>query len=300
MDLVKIGKYIAGKRKVLGLTQRQLAEKLGMSDKSVSKWERGVCLPDVSVYSDLCLILEISINEFLAGEDIPQERIVQKSEENLIGIATDSKHKQRGLKAIICILLVAVMFALSVLGIVLFRSNRPQNIISPLDKNSIEMKTAELLSGVDGAYIYKYITTDEYNSLQVYISEYRNGVLVKKENIGSLGYDEIGSPKNGTILIVPDFSKFAVKLIIANDGSRFSTEIPILDDVPGREYYGRSATEITEPTTVRYNEEQGLVALIYGRNYIRTIDLQELMAGQTDSLAQNDYVYCFSFEFDKE
>ena len=57
MDLIKIGKYIAGKRKELGMTQKQLAEKLGMSDKSVSKWERGVCLPDVSVYSDLCLIL---------------------------------------------------------------------------------------------------------------------------------------------------------------------------------------------------------------------------------------------------
>lgn len=57
MDLIKIGKYIAGKRKNQGMTQKQLAEKLGMSDKSVSKWERGVCLPDVSVYSDLCLIL---------------------------------------------------------------------------------------------------------------------------------------------------------------------------------------------------------------------------------------------------
>ena len=45
MDLVKIGKYIAGKRKALGMTQKQLAEKLNMSDKSVSKWERGICLP---------------------------------------------------------------------------------------------------------------------------------------------------------------------------------------------------------------------------------------------------------------
>ena len=50
MDLIKIGKYIAGKRKEVGLTQRQLADKLGMSDKSVSKWERGVCLPDVALY----------------------------------------------------------------------------------------------------------------------------------------------------------------------------------------------------------------------------------------------------------
>ena len=68
MDLIKIGKYIAEKRKALGLTQKQLAEKLNMSDKSVSKWERGICLPDVSIYMELCSILRISINEFLAGE----------------------------------------------------------------------------------------------------------------------------------------------------------------------------------------------------------------------------------------
>ena len=65
MDLIKIGKYIAFKRKEQGLTQKQLAEKLNMSDKSVSKWERGICLPDVSVYLELCKILDISINEFL-------------------------------------------------------------------------------------------------------------------------------------------------------------------------------------------------------------------------------------------
>ena len=70
MDQVKIGNYIAEKRRDLGMTQMQLAEKLGMSDKSVSKWERGVCLPDVSVYESLCKNLGISINEFLAGEDL--------------------------------------------------------------------------------------------------------------------------------------------------------------------------------------------------------------------------------------
>ncbi len=64
MDLTKIGKYIASKRKKLGLTQKQLAEKLGMSDKSVSKWERGICLPDVSVYIQLCNILKINITRF--------------------------------------------------------------------------------------------------------------------------------------------------------------------------------------------------------------------------------------------
>ena len=64
MDLIKIGKYIAGKRKSLGMTQKQLAEKLGMSDKSVSKWERGVCLPDVSVYKELVQFLVLASMSF--------------------------------------------------------------------------------------------------------------------------------------------------------------------------------------------------------------------------------------------
>ncbi len=67
------------------MTQKQLAEKLGMSDKSVSKWERGVCLPDVSVYSELCQILGISINEFLAGEDIVRENIDKNRKKILSG-----------------------------------------------------------------------------------------------------------------------------------------------------------------------------------------------------------------------
>ena len=116
MDLVKIGKYIAGKRKNLGLTQKQLAEKIGMSDKSVSKWERGICLPDVSLYFDLCSILGISINEFLAGEDIVHENIEKKSEENIISVVTDSKRKQKSLKYIICALLILSILTTAVIA----------------------------------------------------------------------------------------------------------------------------------------------------------------------------------------
>ena len=131
MDLVKIGKYIAEKRKDAGMTQRQLADKLGMSDKSVSKWERGVCLPDVSVYSDLCQNLGISINEFLAGEDIAREDIIQRSEENIISVSTDSKKKQKRLKIIICVLSIIILAVLVVIGITKYRSLQPQNFIGP-------------------------------------------------------------------------------------------------------------------------------------------------------------------------
>ena len=299
MDLIKIGKFIAEKRKNLGLTQRQLAEKLGMSDKSVSKWERGICLPDVSVYFDLCQILGISINEFLAGEDIVHEDIIQKSEENIIGIASESKRKQNYLKMIIYLLLAISILAISIIGVSAYRSNRPQNYIVPVEKDSIEMETAKLLSGPDGAYIYKFTTTDEYKNLKLYYSKYHSGVFQDKENI-ELGFKGMDSPEYGEILIVPDFERFVVKIIIASDGSKISTEIPILEDVADREFYGRSMTEISEKTDITYNKEQPLLALIYDNNEMWVPDINDLMNGQTDFLNMNDYVYSFSFEFCKE
>ena len=120
MDLIKIGKYIAEKRKALGLTQKQLAEKLNMSDKSVSKWERGICLPDVSIYMELCSILRISINEFLAGEDIGAENVIEKSDNNLIQITKESKKKQKNLKTILAVVTVFAVIVSAILGTLFF------------------------------------------------------------------------------------------------------------------------------------------------------------------------------------
>lgn len=298
MELIKIGTYIAGKRKALGMTQKQLAEQLGMSDKSVSKWERGICLPDVALYAELCQILGISINEFFAGEDIAKEDLMQKSEENIIGVAKESKQKQKRLRSMLCLVLAVSVLVLSAVGIILYRSNGPQNVIAPVDQESVEMKTVELLSGVDGAFMYQYVTTDSYASLKIFVSEYHSGKLIQKEPV-SLGYEEIGSPKHGTVLIVPDFDHFTVKLIMADDASKFSTEIPILEGVEDRAYYGRSASKITRKTDIIYNEEQPLVALVYGKNQVRSIDLHDVTNGISEALAENDYVYYFSFEFCK-
>lgn len=298
MDLIKIGTYIAGKRKALGMTQKQLAEQLGMSDKSVSKWERGICLPDVALYAELCQILGISINEFFAGEDIAKEDLVQKSEENIIGVAKESKQKQKRLRSMLCFVLAVSVLVLSAVGIILYRFNGPQNVIAPVDQESVEMKTVELLSGVDGAFMYQYVTTDSYASLKIFVSEYHSGKLIQKEPV-LLGHEEIGSPKHGTVLIVPDFDHFTVKIIMADDESKFSTEIPILEGVEDRAYYGRSASEITRKTDVVYNKEQPLVALVYGKNQVRSIDLHDVTNGTSEALAENDYVYYFSFEFCK-
>ena len=298
MDLIKIGKYIAGKRKSLGMTQRQLAEKLGMSDKSVSKWERGVCLPDVSVYKELCSILGISLNEFLAGEDIAQENMIQKSETNIIEVIRDNINKQKCLKVMRCILLVISICAVAVIGFIIYRLKKPQNYISPIAKDSIEMQTAELLAGPDGAFVYKFITTDEYKKLRLHIYQYESGKLSNQDKV-EIGFEDIGSPKSGEIVMVPDFDNYVIKLIISGGGSRLSTEIPVLENVEDREYYGRSATEIQNVVDIRYNKQQPLIAFVYDNDEMSVPTLDDFINSQTDFLSKNDYVYYVAFEFCK-
>ena len=294
MDLVKIGKYIAGKRKELGLTQRQLADKLGMSDKSVSKWERGVCLPDVALYSELCGILGISINEFLAGEDIPQDSVVQKSEENIIGVATASKHRQKKLKSVIGILLAVSIIALSVIGVMLVNEYWPQNYIC-LNNNdkSVEMETVKMLSGPDGALVYDYKTSDKYKTLTIFRYEYRSGKLVSKETIGSVDYEPLGSPKSGKLLFVPDVEHSTVKFI--SSGS-MSLDIPIFTGVENDEFNMRTMLGLASKTPVEYDTEMGLFALVCGKERVYTSVIDEY--GQTTA-PDNDYVCYFSVKFGK-
>lgn len=298
MDLVKIGKYIAGKRKALGMTQKQLAEKLNMSDKSVSKWERGICLPDVSVYMELCEILGISINEFLAGEDIDAENVEKKSEDNIIQVTKDSKKKQKNLKSILAVVTTFAVIMVLVLGVVfVHKVMQPKNYITAVDRTSAEMKTAELLSGADGAYLFNFYAKEEYKTLTIYLSEYQAGELINKSKVADLDYDGIESAKRGVIAVIPDFELFRVKLIIADDYSKCSTDFPILENVENREYYGRSATQVEGEAPIQRDTEQGLMALIYGEDGLEAIPVKEMEQGNFRE--KNDYVYYLSFRFGK-
>ena len=298
MDLVKIGKYIAGKRKALGMTQKQLAEKLNMSDKSVSKWERGICLPDVSVYMELCEILGISINEFLAGEDIDAENVEKKSEDNIIQVTKDSKKKQKNLKSILAVVTTFAVIMVLVLGAVfVHKVMQPKNYITAVDRTSAEMKTAELLSGTDGAYLFNFYVKEEYKTLTIYLSEYQAGELINKSKVADSDYDGLESAKRGVIAVIPDFELFRVKLIIADDYSKCSTDFPILENVENREYYGRSATQVEGEVPIQRDTEQGLMALIYGEDGLEAIPVKEMEQGNFRE--KNDYVYYLSFRFGK-
>lgn len=84
MDQIQIGKFIAACRKEKGLTQAQLAEKLNITDRAVSKWETGKCMPDSSIMLELCSILDVTVNELLSGERIAMNDYEEKVSENLI------------------------------------------------------------------------------------------------------------------------------------------------------------------------------------------------------------------------
>lgn len=95
MDQIKIGKFIADCRKKQNLTQSQLAEKLDITDRAVSKWENGRAMPDVSLMLKLCGILKISVNELLSGEVIDIENSNKKDEQLLLDMAKEVESKNK-------------------------------------------------------------------------------------------------------------------------------------------------------------------------------------------------------------
>ena len=224
--------------------------------------------------------------------------MIQKSETNIIEAIRDNINKQKCLKVMKCILLVISICVVSIIGFTIYRLKKPQNYISPVAKDSIEMQTAELLAGPDGAFVYKFITTDEYKKLRLHIYRYESGKLSDQDKV-EMGFEDIGSPKSGEIVMVPDFDNYVIKLIISGGGSRLSTEIPILENVENREYYGRTATEIKNVVDIRYDKQQPLIAFVYDNDEMSVPTLDDFINSQTDFLSKNDYVYYVAFEFCK-
>ena len=235
---------------------------------------------------------------FFAGEDIAQENMIQKSETNIIEVIRDNINKQKCLKVMKYILLVISFFAVSVLGFAIYRLKKTQNYISSVAKDSIEIQTSELLAGPDRAFVYKFITTDEYKKLRLHIYRYESGKMSNQDKV-EMEFEDIRSPKSGEIVMVPDFNNYVIKLIVSGDGSKLSTEIPILENVEDREYYGRTATEIKNVVDIKYNEQQPLIAFVYDNDEMSVPNLDDFINSQTDFLSKNDYVYYVAFEFCK-
>ena len=95
MDQVKVGKFISDERKAKGYTQKQLSELLGISDKTISKWECGNGFPEASLLLPLCNELEITVNELLTGERISQQNYKKKAEENMVNMIREKEENKQ-------------------------------------------------------------------------------------------------------------------------------------------------------------------------------------------------------------
>ena len=112
MDQIKIGKFIAECRKNVNLTQMQLAEKLNITDKAVSKWERGKALPDSSIMLELCQVLKITVNDLLSGEKISMENENIKNEQILLQMAKEIEHKNKTIWTSMCVIIIISIIGL--------------------------------------------------------------------------------------------------------------------------------------------------------------------------------------------
>ena len=133
MEQEKIGKFILQLRKEKGMTQKELAEKLGVTDRAISKWENGRGMPELSLMKALCDELGISVNELLSGEKIESEKYQEKFEENIINTIeyTNKKaaHKNLVFLCIVGIVLFALVALGSLFGIDMSRMHRNEPVL---------------------------------------------------------------------------------------------------------------------------------------------------------------------------
>lgn len=116
MNQIKTGKFIQKVRKEAGLTQRELAEKLGVSDKTISKLETGNGLPDAGNMLPLCDLLGISVNELLSGERLEGQQYINKAEENILNFV---KEREEAKKKLILSVIVGMIATISGVGFIL-------------------------------------------------------------------------------------------------------------------------------------------------------------------------------------
>ena len=123
MDQIKIGKFISERRKLKNLTQAQLAEKLNITDRAVSKWENGRSLPDSAIMLELCEILDITVNDLLCGEVVVMEKYNKEMEKNLLEMA---REKERSDKRLLTIEIVMGFVSIGImLGLCIFAAYAP-------------------------------------------------------------------------------------------------------------------------------------------------------------------------------
>ena len=207
MDQIKIGRFIAGKRHELEITQAELGRRLGVTDKSVSKWERGVCLPDASLFEQLCGELGCSISELFAGERLEEERVLEASESSMITLLSDELSSKRRFKRItISLTALVIAVAIPLAGAIAVLNSQgyfDRNYIRPYGgAPEGGSGISNLLSAVGNSelYLYEYKLTDDCQGAKLYCEVYKGSRLLKDIELPPLIVDS-ESAQSGRIAI---------------------------------------------------------------------------------------------------
>ncbi len=178
MNQVKIGKFISECRKEKGFTQQELADRLGLTAKAVSKWETGKGLPDVSLYEAICKELGITLNEFFAGEHIEEQRVVAQTDENLEDILKEY-YKMKKQKNIITVILCVLAFFFALCVFQILKSFLLLGGFIGLDFLIAETDVRKDISQYDKQYYIENYGGDLDSDLSVFPDEIRDDMNVK-------------------------------------------------------------------------------------------------------------------------
>ncbi len=129
IDQKKTGLFIAEVRKAKGLTQKQLADEIGVSDKAVSRWETGRGMPDTMIMPELCRTLEININELLSGERLSEDAYSGKAEEHMVDLIRNNETEKRSGKHTLVGLILGLVMLLLFVVLIMF-SNGGRNVFT--------------------------------------------------------------------------------------------------------------------------------------------------------------------------
>lgn len=144
MEQVRTGKFIAKKRKELNLTQEQLAERLGVSNKTISKWETGKCMPDYAVIKSLCEELKISVSELMDGEEADDKSVRVYDDEQILDLLRRTQELEKQKVMMTGVILIVMGIALQALSHTLGGSNVKDFFAGLL----LGLSIAEMLGGI--------------------------------------------------------------------------------------------------------------------------------------------------------
>ena len=304
MDQIKIGRFIAQKRKDAGLTQVQLAEKLGVTDKSVSKWERGICLPDVSLYQRLCGELGMTLNEFFAGETIDKSEIEARSEENILGVARDGSNKRNKLKKIILVLSIALaVLAAGTIFAVHFIKEQGyfmNNYVRAYDLNDSEATMKTILSGNDAdAQLFKYDVDDNYKSLTIDMDVYEKGKLVKSEGEMGIPFEDPADRK-GIIAITGNHETGEAVITVATSGGTIASVSNVtLTSKKDMANEGTFCwTSITQPADAAKDQSIPMAAFYQGKEGVNALSPEMVPEEYEKVGTDNDHTTLFTCRFE--